>query len=118
MTTLSQTMEFDTVICVDPAGEVTTMWGVYAPDLYHVEGEQHPNDVEVHGDDWTLLVGYTGQYGYNGAVMHSSEIISGRMESDILSHPGLYVACVVNCYSDDDNVDPEPAGWAIAYRPY
>lgn len=108
---LSDIMEFDHVISVDPSGEVKDGFtGIYAPELMHVEGGQSPNDVEGVGD-WELLTGYTGQYGYNGAVMHASEFIGGRLERDILSRPGLYVACVVNCYDDD-----EPAGWAIAYK--
>lgn len=108
--TLQDIMEFDHVVQVLADGTVMDT-GLYAPELYHVEGEQSPNDVEGHGDGWTLLTGFTGQYGYNGAVMHASEYIGVGLERQILENPGYYVACVVNCDDDD-----EPAGWAIAYR--
>lgn len=113
--TLSQRMDFDHVIHVDADGNVTDAWQVYAPDLY--DGELCSGS-----DDWTLLSGFTGQYGYHGPMMHDSEIISGSLERHILSTPGYYVALVGywTCADhaaqyetcDCDNVE----GWAIAYR--
>lgn len=119
---LNDVMEFDHVITVHADGTVTDgPAGIYAPDLYHVEGAQHPNDVENTGPQgWELLHGFTAQDSYNGAVNHASEFIGGGLERHIMANPGLYVACVVNGYSDDSDVydgyaEPEPAGWAVAY---
>lgn len=73
------------------------------------------------GQGWTLLEGYTGQHGYSGPIMHSSEYVGGRLERDILARNGYYVALVCEVIDDPDwdySVEnPEPAGWAVAYRP-
>lgn len=141
--TLSDFMEFDHVIEVHADGTVTDgPAGIYGPDLMHVEFERHPLDIENVGPQgWDILRGFSGQYGYAGGVMHASEQIGGGLETFILSHPGLYVACVVNCWGEPecdgheslrgdsmgatvycDNTcgsvedDPEPAGWAVAFR--
>lgn len=91
--------------------------GLYAPEVYHVEGEQHPKDVDVVSDEWsTFSVGYTGQYSYNGAVMHASEFLGGRLADDILAEPGIYVVTVVAVLPDDEDEDPEPAGWTVLRR--
>lgn len=129
---LSQLMEFDHVIevSVDHVARGARASAPFAPEVYHSPG----HDVEVMGDRWEMLTGYTGQYGYRGAVMHSSEMLSGRMAADILAEPGLYVAVVVEVWPEDAPEDrwpgdseaermadysagawqPEPAGWAVA----
>lgn len=102
---LNNLMDFDHVIEVHDDGTVTDAApGIYAPEL---DGEKL---YEPAG--WRLLSGYTGQYGYNGPVMHPSEFIGGGLAKDILTEPGLYVALVV--WADDPN--DEPAGWAVAFR--
>ena len=63
-----------------------------------------------------LLQGFTGQYGYNGPVMHASEFIGGGIERYILENPGWYCAVVVNAPDDDGTYSSEVAGWSIAYR--
>lgn len=115
---LQQIMEFDHPINVRSDGTVTDAPGVYAPEVYHVEGEQHPKDVEVLSDEWeTFSVGYTGQYSYNGAVMHASEYIGGRLADDILATPGTYVVTSVEVYPEDqEDGSDEPAGWTILRR--
>lgn len=113
---LNSIMEFDHVIRVHADGTVTDA-AEYAPELY---------DGRLSGDSrWSLMTGYTGQYGYRGPIMHPSEFICGSMADDILSTPGLYVA-IVSCVSgpadgcalcepdtpcDNHSVD----GWAVAY---
>jgi hypothetical protein len=113
---LSAIMDFDHVIEVHEDGTISHPRGVYSPECY-VDADA---DGQVAGEPdvapWTLLSGYTGQYGYNGPIMHSSEVIGGRMVDDILARPGYYVALVVEVMPHDDEEDPEPAGWAIAYR--
>ena len=121
---LSSVMEFDHVIAVSDSGTVTDASGVYAPeleqeyvwttDIWSCDGEPTVSD------GWTLLTGYTQQYGLaNSAVMHSSEYIGGALERDILSTPGYYVALVIPSaeqmgYSDDDDTAP---GWVVAFKP-
>jgi hypothetical protein len=99
---LNDLMGFDHVIRVHPDGTVSEPAGVYAPEL----------DGETPEPGWRLLAGYTGQYGYNGPIMHPSEFIGGGLARDILDTPGLYVALVI--WADDPN--DEPDGWAVAYR--
>jgi len=82
--------------------------GVYAPSVYHDDDE----DVMIDGDGWEALTGFTGQYGYNGAVMHASEFIGGGLAEAVLTTPGVYVAVVVNVL-DDAEGESEPAGWAV-----
>lgn len=117
---LNDLMEFDHTIIVHEDGSVTSAdQGVrsnWAPDLRN--GELDPYSAERHG--WTLMGGYTGQYG-GGDTMHNSEFIGGRMAEDILSTPGVYVALV--CYWDpegpedgDGEVEDYVEGWAVARR--
>lgn len=68
----------------------------YAPEVYHSE----TNDIEIQGDGWQALTGYTGQYGYDGAVMHPSEYIGGTLADDILATAGTYVVVAVECYPE------------------
>lgn len=98
--TLNDRMEFDHVIEVTAAGDIIDRSDLYAPDLY---------DDELADPDWVLLDGYSGQHGYSGPMMHASEFIGGRMASDILADPGVYVALVD--YRSDGG---EPTEWAVA----
>jgi hypothetical protein len=95
-------MEFDHVIEVDEAGNVTET-DVYAPSLC---------DDELDDASWTLIAGYSGQDRYTGPIMHASEFVGGQLERDILAQPGEYVV-LVNYLSDGS----EPEGWAVAFRP-
>lgn len=101
---LSSMLGFDTpAIRVHDDGSVTPEPGVHAPEVYH-DDETAPI-----GWEWASR-GYTGQYGYSGPVMHASEQLTGRLATDILARPGVYVAVVVESLGDDDD---SPAGWAI-----
>lgn len=107
--TTSTTFEFDCPFTVHADGSVTDAPGVYAPEVYHSDDD----DVEIHGVGWDALVGYTGQYGYHGAVMHASEQFAGGIREDVLAMPGTYVLTVVEVMPEDDDPEPEPAGWAV-----
>lgn len=101
---LNAVMEFDHVIIVEEGGIVhTEQTGEHAPDLL---------DGELSDSAWSLLNGYSGQYGYSGPIMHPSEFVGGRMADDILSAPGFYV--VIADYPGDGE---EPDGWAVAFKP-
>lgn len=116
--TIDRAVEFDSPFRIEEDGTLTRpLPDVFAPEVWHVEGERHPNDVEI-PDGWTAWsVGYTGQYSYNGAVMHSSEYIGGRMARDLLEDPGTYVVCSVEVHPEDayegEGDDPAPAGWIV-----
>lgn len=126
---LNTVMEFDRVIEVKADGTVEQRDDLnpYFDLSYYltdVETEHWEPQLDV-PEGWQLMTGYTGQYGYNGPVMHTSEYIGGRMARDILETPGLYVALVVesDCGYKRDDCDPEhgcdcePDGWAVAFKP-
>ena len=58
-------------------------------------------------------MGWTGQHGYNGAVMHASEQFAGPLANYVISRAGVYVLTVVEVLADDEDANEEPAGWAI-----
>lgn len=115
-----QTIEFDAVwtlrtrdlgtfgmtarIDHDPAG-------LYAPDVVN----DPDGDVEVFGE-WEALTGMTGQHGYNGAVMHPSELIGAGIAQTLswltVDEPVTFTVTTVA----DDETDGDPIGWAIVYR--
>lgn len=106
-------IEFDTVFQVDGTGNVFEVDSIYAPDVLHDDSETHA-DIEIYSTDWEAFSnGYTGQYGYNGPVMHQSETLSGALAKDILSSPGIYCLTSVEVHPTDDDPDPFPAGWII-----
>lgn len=102
---LRDLMEFDHVIHVHQDGSVTDAPGdAWAPEVYNDKVEQEGG--------WRLLTGWSGQYGYSGPAMHSSETISRSMAEAIMEDPGYYSAVVIY---DDHGLEAE--SWAIAYRP-
>jgi hypothetical protein len=103
---LNGRMEFDHVVEVHADGSVTDT-DLHAPGLY---------DDEVQSDDWELMNGYSGQYGYSGPMMHDSEYIGGGLERDILAQPGYYVALVNYVTTEDPEDDDNMSGWAVAFR--
>lgn len=122
--TLNDLMEFDHVIRVKADGSTEEPSGIYGPEGIEMETldddagsimEEHEiayaEAVRLQG--WDLMRGYTGQYAAKRSnyIMHTSEYIGGRMETDIRERPGLYVAITIECEDSDD-----AAGWAVAYR--
>lgn len=106
---LTDVMEFDCPIQVHEGGTVTAApAGIHAPNLM---------DDELDDGRWEFFsIGYTGQHGYNGPVMHNSEYIGGRLETDILTEPGVYVAVVAYWSPDGEAPEGEPdtiEGWAV-----
>jgi hypothetical protein len=101
--TLDSLVEFDCVFQVLPDGSVFERPALYGPEVY---------DSTVTAG-WTLVDGYSGQYGYSGPIMHASEYLGGRMAQDTLDTPGVY--CLVVAYGVDESEDgPEPDGWCLA----
>lgn len=133
---LKDRMDFDHVVSILPGGRIEDgPDGIHAPDLFCTDEEDYVREAEREG--WSLLSGYTGQYGYSGVLLHSSEFIGGGLAEHILTNPGLYVAMVAECdpeecgcgweeececQSEEEctcacTCETEPAGWAVAFRP-
>jgi hypothetical protein len=83
---------------------------VHAPSVWHDDTA----DIVIESDQWEAFsVGYTGQWSYNGAVMHASEYLGGRLADDILETPGVYVVVAVEVFPEEGDEEPEPAGWTV-----
>jgi hypothetical protein len=119
---LVRAMEDDRVVSVHPDGSISHPEGLHAPDVYHVPNAQHPKDVDVLDAEWsTWSVGMTGQFGYKGAVMHSSELLAGPMAERILRNPGTYVTRVVEVLPDDEwypLTGEEESAWRNGHTSY
>lgn len=98
---------------------------VRAPDVEN--DEEH--DILIDGrawkdvDDWNPMRGLTGQYGYNGCVLHPSEQYSLGVVAEMLDrldpgefgvfcHTSVEVRCDDTC-EEDCMGDHFPAGWVI-----
>lgn len=144
---LNDIMEFDHIVKVDAEGNVTdTDMSVGSTKAYFdLNVTPDGTDEFELSEGWSLLSGFTGQYGYNGPVMHPSEYVGGGLERHILETPGYYVVLEVGAYDshdwqqatftgaktcsrcgllplDEEDMgstckSDEPAGWAIAYKP-
>lgn len=90
------------------------------------EPEISAHAIESYG--WDLLTGFTGQYSYNGPVMHDSETLSGGLWGHILDTPMLFSPQVAEYYPDHEGFDSEDdyqeyisaygldyEGWVVAY---
>lgn len=116
---LNDQMSFGHVVQVHPDGAVTDAWDLNAPEIVYLQLDSDGQSLDDNfidlSDEWKPLTGYTGQDRYHGPVMHSSEFIGGRLESDILAEPGLYVAAVVDGMPADDSDDDADLniGWAV-----
>jgi hypothetical protein len=116
--TLNEIMEMDHVIRVRTDGTIDDhVTGEYAPEV-NVNTDANgqisaADDAEmiagIESQDWEVLNGWSGQYGYSGPIMHASEYVGGDLERHIRETPGLYCVSVVETLDDDD----EPAGWII-----
>ena len=81
------------------------------------EGSALPGDdqrliEEARRQGWELQVGLTGQYSYNGPVMHESEFVGGGLVRHILERPGYWVVLPLET---SDIEDETPAGWLLAH---
>lgn len=115
-----QRQDFDHVWYLDEYGSVADAPGnIWAPSVFNCD----TNDVDIDGRGvWECVTGMTGQYSYHGAVMHASEYIGGGMAEEVahIADRGdgerVYFAVVaVEVYPDEEDEEPEPAGWTIAY---
>jgi len=120
MESLNSRMEFGHVIEVHADGTVTDA-SVYGPESVALQldsdGQSLDDDFIGVPEGWRAMTGYTGQCGYRGPVMHTSEFIGGRLERDILATPAFYVAAIVDGLSaNDDDESDTTVGWAVFTR--
>lgn len=122
---LNERMDFEHVVHVDTNRIVTDAEGIYAPEVVvDMDADGQVTDEaeralfdRLRTEGWEVMNGYSGQHGYSGPIMHSSEFIGGQMEWDILANPGYYVCMVVDCLGEDEFTDDSPAGWVVLHRP-
>jgi hypothetical protein len=87
----------------------------YAPTVTH----DADNDISIDqlpGNTWQAISGFTGQYSYNGAVMHSSEGVSDAIAeflAEVASDAPGTVFAVVTVADDEDD---DAIGWTVVYR--
>jgi len=117
---LNELMSFGHVVRSDGAGTVIEAGEVAGPEILMVDidknGQADDPDLTWDWSEWTLLRGFTGQYGYHGPIMHESEFIGGGLERHIRENAGYYVAVIVDGYPPDDNAESVPVGWAVAFK--
>ena len=103
--TLNSLVEFDSAFIVTSEG-IESAHEVYVPPVQNAD----VGDIYIESNKWEALTGYTGQHGYNGAVLHASETLSAGLAEDVLADVGgIYAVTVV-----EDMDDPEyPAGWCV-----
>lgn len=103
--TLNSLVEFDSAFIVTSEG-IEPAASLYVPTVYNDDA----TDIYIESNEWEALTGYTGQYSYNGAVLHSSEYLGGGLARDILEDVGgIYAITTVEDSEDLDN----PAGWCV-----
>ncbi|AWY03916.1 hypothetical protein SEA_NEDARYA_99 [Gordonia phage Nedarya] len=121
---LNDLMSFGNVVYSDGEGSVTDEFDdtVFGPEVVYVDLNEEgsvssPETIEMSGyGDWELLQGFTGQYSYNGPIMHDSEYIGGRLEDHIRENRGYYAAVIVDGDRTDENDESIAVGWAVAFK--
>jgi hypothetical protein len=106
--TLDELVDFDRPFYVSPEKTLEFTEDI-APDIL---------DDELSDEGWEFVTGYSGQHGYSGPIMHSSEFFGGRMAQDVLDRPGVYAITAAH-YSPDEDDDTEETimdGWALLRR--
>ena len=106
--------EFGTTFLVRQDGTITETDSI-APDDLDFYGD--PSDLDGLYGGWNIVPGLSGQYGYDGPIMHESEIFDTTV-LDILMRTTdgpLHVALVpVQDTEDPDSLDyGEYVGWAV-----
>ena len=124
---LNEMMQFDYVIRVAENGNATVTNEnppeVYADAAWDEHGDAHMSSQDdrdminhLKAQGWEVLTGWTGQYGYNGPVMHSSEYIGGKLADHIRENPGLYVRMAVEIMPPGDDSESKYVGWIVAHK--
>ena len=68
-------------------------------------------------EGWEPIRGITGQYGYNGAVMHPSEYIGAGLCKSMAEDGGIFcIEYVQNIDINDDTYEDNLVGWCLLKR--
>lgn len=122
MSELNEQMEFGLVVASHGNGTVVRDQTEYANEVVYLnldaDGQLLNDDLIDVLPGWSALSGFTGQYSYNGPVMHASEYIGGGLERHIRENAGFYVAVLVDGIPEDENGENPSIGWAILFRPF
>lgn len=119
---LNELMSFGHVVMSNGEGNVTDQGfpDILANEVVYLvlnsDGQSVSDKLEDVYPGWSALAGFTGQYGYNGPVMHPSEYIGGGLERYIRENAGYYVAVVVDGLYDDEAGESESIGWAVLFK--
>ena len=113
---LVNAVEFDHPFTIRD-GAVEDVADVWAPTATSYEREDGTwSEAELDSTDWTLVShGWTGQYGYNGPVMHSSEFIGERIAerlAELAPDYRAFAVIAVDCEALDG--ERELDGWVVA----
>lgn len=137
--TLNANIDFDcpfTILNVRGGHTFIGPSDAYAPEVTLYTDKEHNGvgEEEIDGvpwnqpqKTWEVVNGYSGQHGYSGPTMHSSEFLGGGMARDVLADIGaVYVVTSVECHADwevDENDEDDvfaadvirdnPAGWML-----
>lgn len=114
-----QAFDFDHVFTLTHVGvrdwRISEPENVWAPEVYVSEDGK----VDIESDAWEtgVTTGMSGQYSYNGPVMHSSELIGPGIAEAMMfaaeEEPQTFTVVVVYGDGDGEDEDPAPAGWTI-----
>lgn len=112
-------IEFEHCFVLHSDGSITDAVGVWAPECYHDD----ERDIDLCGGEreWKALTGFTGQYGYHGAVMHPSEFIGKGIADYMLGMtedgPVTFVLVVVECLPERRAATPaEVEAWLAGHQ--
>ena len=122
--------EYGVAFLVQPDGQFEQMDESAHYSLHWHGVDEQGRDIlkdEDDGDvtDWEIATGMTGQYGYNGPLMHESEYFGEGVLASLMedrTEPLVVALAVVGDYSDEAFADEDsedlgaPFSWVILYR--
>ena len=130
---LTHQVDFDHAFGIDKTGTHVELprdhpdAQTYFESIEHINDPEGPNGERWDGvpEGWEVVTGFTGQYGYDGGLVHPSEFPGGGMEAHVRENPGLYA--LVHPYDgdapdqddpdyDEDTYDPFVDGWALLHK--
>lgn len=99
-------IEFDTPFTVEYGHIIELDTSLYVPQV-----TDDSVAIEIDSPNWTTISGYSGQHGYSGPVMHSSETLSpGLLKALEEKYPGdIFALTIVEDADDPENL----IGWLI-----
>lgn len=115
---LDTQLPIDELLGVDMGGIEVTEDGIHRSDDSPLDqgsigdADEYVATMTKGYNGWKAVSGFSGQHGYSGPLMHTSEVLEGGPEDYIRSHPGKY-AVVSVCEEDEEFGDTDPVGWML-----